>query len=161
MAPVASFKWDFWGGGSTGNRPVGSSLRMLNFCRSLFSIVHIYIFFFFPNLKGTKLGLATHCKGVDVLWDSCASLPTRGILSEVNEGTEQHNVQGSFKCWGSIRAQLKTPSAAQAWMKLLKEKCPSVTAFDPRLARPGGTDSCLIGSNHVWFYLALSLLLLS
>lgn len=76
---------------------MGSSLRMLHFYKSLSSI--LYICDFSPLIKGTQPGLATHSKGVDVLlWDSCASLPSRRILSELNEGTEQHNVQGSFQC---------------------------------------------------------------
>lgn len=161
MALVASFQWDFWAGVALGIGLWAVHWECSIFIE-IFQVFYTFAIFFPPNLKGTQLGFATHCKGVDVLlWDSCASLPSRRILSELNEGTEQHNVQGSFKCWDSIRAQLKTPRAAQAWMKLLKEKCPSVTAFDPRLVRSGGTDSCLIGSNHVWFYLALSRLLLS
>lgn len=114
------FQMGFPSWGSTGNRQFIENAQFLykssKYCTHLHSS--------FPNLNGTKLGLATSCEGsVDVLLGvSCASLPNRRLLSEQNEGTKQHNVQGSFKCWDSIRTQLKTPQRCPGMNEAIKGK---------------------------------------
>lgn len=119
----------------TGNNTAGNSLRVVIFYKMLCKYC-APLNCFIPNISANKIAFAINCKGVAFSCrDACTLIPVKVFIQKwMKVGGWRHYVQHTTLSSTKTTSELgKISSSAQAWVLLLKEKCPSVTAFDPRL----------------------------